>query len=332
MFDLAQLDHPIVQAPMAGGPSTPQLAIAVSQAGGLGFLAAGYKTAADMEAQIAQVRANTDRPFGINVFMIASNRRDVDDLSTYLQEIAPEAERLGVELGEPRWEDDDWEAKMRLLFRERVPVVSFAFGLPGQLVINKLHRAGSAVWVTVGSVAEAKLAAAEGVDALILQGTEAGGHRGGLADEEGIATVELTRLAAACVDLPLIAAGGIADSTSLAAALHAGAAAAQVGTAFMLAPEAGTNLAQRELIATPGETGLTRAFTGRLARGIVNRFQAQHSASAPSAYPQIHHATSPLRAAARAAGDMSAVNLWAGEAHELAQALPAGEIVLAISS
>ena len=332
MFDLAQLEHPIVQAPMAGGPSTPELAIAVSQAGGLGFLAAGYKRAENMRAEIAQVRANTERPFGINVFVIPANAPDHAAVGTYLSELASEAQRLGVELGVPRWEDDDWQAKIELLCTQPPAVVSFAFGLPGQLVINKLHRAGSAVWVTVGNVAEAKLAAAEGVDALILQGTEAGGHRGGLRDDAGIGILALTRLAAASVKLPLIAAGGIADRQTLAAVQRAGAAAAQLGTAFMLAPEAATNLVHRELIAGPAETGLTRAFTGRLARGIVNRFQAEHSATAPSAYPQIHHVTSPLRAAARAAGDPSAFNLWAGQAHQLAQALPSAEIVRAISA
>jgi nitronate monooxygenase len=332
MFEPAQLEHPVVQAPMAGGPSTPELVIAVSQAGGLGFLAAGYKRAEQMRAEIAQVRANTERPFGINLFVIPANEPDQASVKTYLSELAPEAERLGAELGEPRWEDDDWQATIELLCADPLPVVSFAFGLPDRAVIESLHAAGSAVWVTVGNAAEAKLAAGAGVDALILQGTEAGGHRGGFSDDDGIGILALTRLAARAVDLPLIAAGGIADGPSLAAVLWAGAAAAQIGTAFMLAPEAATNPAHRELIAVPGETGLTRAFSGRLARGIVNRFQAEHSATAPSAYPQIHHATSPLRAAARAAGDASAFNLWAGQAHELAQALPAGEIVRAISA
>jgi len=205
--------------------------------------------------------------------------------------------------------------------------------LPDSAAIAALHAAGSAIWVTVGNASEAKLAAGAGVDALILQGTEAGGHRGGLRDDGGIGILALTRLAARAVDLPLIAAGGIADSPSLASVLCAGAAAAQIGTAFMLAPEAGTNPAHRALIAGPAETGLTRAFTGRLARGLINRFQAEHSATAPAdAYPQIHHVTSPLRAAARAVGDASAFNLWAGQAHELAQVLPAGEIVRALSA
>jgi nitronate monooxygenase len=332
MFDLTRLEHPIVQAPMAGGPSTPELAIAVSEAGGLGFLAAGYIRANALSAEIEQLRAETERPFGINLFVIPPNTPDETAVSAYLRELAPEAERLGVELGEPRWEDDDWQAKLELLCADPVPVVSFAFGLPGTVVIEALHAAGSAVWVTVGSAAEAKFAAGTGVDALILQGTEAGGHRGGLTADAGIAALELTRRAAGVTTLPLIAAGGIADGPSLAAVLDAGAAAAQIGTAFMLAPEAATNAAHRELISGPGETGLTRAFTGRLARGIVNRFQTEHSATALSAYPQIHHVTSPLRAAARAAGDASAFNLWAGQAHELAQALPAGEIVRALSA
>jgi nitronate monooxygenase len=332
VFELTALAHPVVQAPMAGGPSTPALAIAVSEAGALGFLAAGYRTADEVRAEMAQVRAGTDRPFGVNLFMIPPNTPDAAAVSTYLRELMPEAERLGVALGKPRWEDDDWQAKIALLCAQPPAVVSFAFGLPDRTTVEALHAAGSAVWVTIGRAQEARLAASAGVDALILQGTEAGGHRGGIdGDDEGIGILALIRQVVQSVKLPLIAAGGIADERQLAAMLQSGATAAQIGTAFMLAPEAGTSPAHRELIAAPGETGMTRAFTGRLARGLINRFQAEHSASAPSAYPQIHHVTSPLRAAARAAGDPSAVNLWAGQAHELAEALPAGEIVRTLS-
>jgi nitronate monooxygenase len=330
VFELSTLSEPIVQAPMAGGPSTPELAIAVCEAGGLGFLAAGYRQADAVREEIEIVRAGTARPFGVNLFVPTPQPANRESLRDYLRELEPEATRQGVELGEPRYDDDDWERKLQLVGDERVAVVSFTFGCPAAGVVERLHKLGIAVWVTVTSVAEAIVAQAAGADALVVQGTEAGGHRGGFADDEhagGSGLLALLRVVARTVSAPLVATGGIADGAAVAAVLCAGAGAAQVGTALMLAPEAGTNQAQRALLTEPIPTQLTRAFTGRLARGLDNRFLAEHSATAPLAYPEIHHATSPLRAAARKRGDADAFNLWAGQAHELAQARPAAEIV-----
>jgi nitronate monooxygenase len=187
------------------------------------------------------------------------------------------------------------------------------------------------VWVTVTNVEEARAAHASGADGLVVQGTEAGGHRGGFladgSDEGGVGLLALLRVTAHATSLPLIATGGIMDGAALAAVLCAGATAAQIGTALMLAPEAATAEAQRAVLAESRPTRVTRAFSGRPARGIVNRFLDEHSDSAPLAYPEIHHVTSPLRAAARKRGDADAFNLWAGQAHELVQARPAEEIV-----
>ena len=169
-----------------------------------------------------------------------------------------------------------------------------------------------------------------GADALVVQGVEAGGHRGGFDDEDGsgeYGLLTLLRLVARAVDLPLVAAGGIVDGPSVAAVLVAGAEAAQLGTAFLCCPEAGTSPAHRQALAAYERTALTRAFSGRRARGLVNRFLAEHTATAPAAYPQVHHLTTPLRAAARKAGDPDAVNLWAGQGHPLVEGLPAGELV-----
>jgi len=332
MFELSALTEPIVQAPLAGGPSTPELAVAVCEAGALGFLAAGYKRADAVREEIAKVRAATDQPFGVNVFVPSSEPVDPGTITDYLDELAAEAERHQVELGEPRHDDDDWEGKLQLVCDERVAVVSFTFGCPDAAVLERLQRCGIAVWITVTDRDEARQAQAAGADALVVQGTEAGGHRGGFADRDdagaaGSGLLALLRVVAHTVPLPLVATGGIADGAAVAAVLCAGASAAQIGTALMLSPEAGTNPAQRVLMDKPHETDLTRAFTGRLARGLRNRFMAEHSASAPVAYPEINHVTSPLRAAARTRGDADAFNLWAGQAHELAQARPAGEIV-----
>ena len=329
-FDPRTLPEPIVQAPLAGGPSTPQLAIAVCEAGGLGFLAAGYKRAEAVAEDIGTVRSGTSKPFGVNLFVPSPAPADRESLRRYLAELAPEAERQGAQLGEPRSDDDDWERKLELVCSERVPVVSFTFGCPEPAVIEQVRAAGAAAWVTVTRGEEAVLAERAGADALVVQGTEAGGHRGGFTDDEdaaGSGLLALLRVVAREASVPLIATGGIADGAGVAAALCAGAVAAQIGTALMLAPEAGTNEAQRALLSQPVPTRLTRAFTGRSARGMVNRFLREHSAAAPIAYPEIHHVTSGLRAAARKRGDADAFNLWAGQAHQLAVERPAGEIV-----
>jgi nitronate monooxygenase len=330
VFDPGDLAEPIVQAPLAGGPSTPALATAVCEAGGLGFLAAGYKTADAVGNEIEAVRAETSRPFGINLFVPPQAGTDSEAVRDYRRRLAAEAERQGAELGEPRSDDDDWERKLELVSQERPAVASFTFGLPEASVIDGLRANGIAVWVTVTNPDEAVLAGEAGADALVVQGVEAGGHRGGFGDdpeESGWGLLALLRVVARRTPLPMIAAGGIADGHAVAAVLCAGASAAQVGTALMLAPEAGTADAHRRALARPGATRLTRAFSGRTARGIVNRFLVEHSDSAPAAYPEVHHITSPLRAAARQRGDPEAINLWAGQAHELAQELPAAEIV-----
>jgi nitronate monooxygenase len=330
VFDPGGLAEPIVQAPLAGGPSTPALAVAVCQAGGLGFLAAGYKTADAVGEEMEVLRGSTSRPFGVNLFVPPRRGVDSSAVRSYRERLAAEAEGQGAELGEPRSDDDDWQRKIELLLAERPAVGSFTFGLPDASVIDALRSNGIAAWITITNADEAVQAREAGADALVVQGVEAGGHRGGFSDDpedSGWGLLALLRVVARRASLPMIAAGGIADGHAVAAALCAGASAAQIGTALMLAPEAGTAEAQRGLLAKPAPTRLTRAFTGRNARGIVNRFLVEHSERAPAAYPEIHHVTSPLRAAARRRGDADAINLWAGQAHELALELPAAEIV-----
>jgi nitronate monooxygenase len=331
---LDRLEHPIVQAPMAGGPSTPALAIAVSEAGGLGFVAAGYLTAEQLRDDIREVREGTSAPFGVNLFVPGGAAVDEAALHAYVDRLRAAAAHYGAEVGEPRFDDDDWDAKLALLREEPVPVVSFTFGCPAPEVLRALEGAGSETWVTVTSPAEARTARDAGAQALVLQGVEAGGHRGTFDDgveSEGLSALALLRLVASEIDLPLVATGGIVDGPTVAAVLAAGAAAAQVGSAFMLTPEAGTNPAQRASLGEDAPTALTRAFSGRLARGMVNRFMVEHEEAAPRAYPHVHYATSPIRAAAREAGDASGFNLWAGQTHRLAQELPAAEVVRTLS-
>jgi nitronate monooxygenase len=331
-MDLAALREPIVQAPLAGGASTPRLAAAVNTAGGLGFLAAGYQSPDAVRADIRTLRSLTGDPFGVNIFAPPPPTPPAGPaaVGAYATGLRAEADHYRVELGEPRHDDDGFQAKLALAAGEHVPVVSFTFGCPQPEVVARLHDAGSDVWVTVTNPHEALEAQAAGADALVVQGFEAGGHRAYFTDEpdaDDLGLLVALRLVAHQVRLPLVAAGGIADGASVAAVLCAGAAAAQIGSALMLAPEAGTSPTYRSALAAPGATRLTRAFSGRQARGIVNRFLREHSTGAPAAYPDVHHLTTPIRAAARAAGDPDGINLWAGQAHALAQAAPAAQIV-----
>jgi nitronate monooxygenase len=325
-FSLKELEHPIVQAPLGGGVSTPALAAAVCEAGGLGFLAAGYLEPEAVRADVDALRDMTRQPFGVNLFAPPQPVPDPRAVERYAHALA---RRHGVPVGTPRHDDDGWEDKLALVAQLRVPVVSFTFGCPDPAAVAGLREAGAAVWVTVTDADEALAAAHAGADALVVQGVEAGGHRATFDDTapNDFGLLAALQLVAAASQLPRVATGGLATGPAIAAVLAAGAAAAQLGTAFMLCPEAATSDAHSRAIAGESETALTRAFTGRTARGIVNRFQREHTPRAPLGYPDVHHVTAPLRKAARERGDADGFHLWAGQAHALAEPLPAGELV-----
>jgi nitronate monooxygenase len=320
-------------APLAGGASTPELTAAVSAAGGLGFMASGYLSPEALEERMARVRELTDAPFGVNLFVPGEPDGVAPGFEDYLREVAPEAGRYGAPVGEARYDDDSYFEKLALVESQRPAAVSFTFGCPEPERIDALKGAGIEVWVTVTSPQEARVAAGAGAEALVLQGAEAGGHRASFvdSDDEPLSTLVLLRLVAGRIRLPLVATGGLSDGPAVAAVLAAGAAAAQLGTAFLRADEAGTEPAYRKALAGSTPTAFTRAFSGRRARGVVNRFMAEHSEGAPAAYPHIHYATSPMRAAARKRGDPDGFNLWAGQAHELAPEGPAAEILRSLS-
>jgi nitronate monooxygenase len=332
-FTLDGLRYPIIQAPMAGGPSTPALAGAVSVAGGLGFVAAGYRSPDQVREDIAAVRALTTEPFGVNLFVPAAASADPAAVTAYADLIAPMADAAGVALGSPRFDDDHYDAKLALVVAERPAVVSVAFGCPSAADVERLHEAGIAIWVTVTDADEAALAVATGADALVAQGAEAGAHRGSFTDhdDEPLPLAELLP-AVLGAGVPVVATGGIMTGADITAVLAAGASAAQLGTAFLLCPEAGTSAVHRRALAVPAPTVLTRAFTGRRARGIVNAWTTMVGGAAPSAYPEIHYVTAPLRAHGRATGDADLVNLWAGTRHEQARPLPAGELVAVLAA
>lgn len=322
---LDALEIPIVLAPLAGGPATIDLAVAVSEAGGLGFLASGYRTATDLREQVSGFRASSARPFGVNLFTPPRSASEPEIWADYVELLRHEADRAGVALGEPRFDDDDWHAKLEALSELKVPVVSFVFGCPAAAVIARLRATGASVWVTITNPEEARLAEDAGADALVVQGYEAGGHRAAFSggNDAPYGLLSLLQLVAAQSRVPIVAAGGLASGRGVAAALAAGAQAAQIGTAFMRCPEAATAAVHRAALATPAPTAITRAFSGKPARGIVNRFMREYDDAAPAAYPEIHHVTAPLRHAARRSDNPDLVNLWAGQTHELATAEPA---------
>jgi nitronate monooxygenase len=327
---LEQVEHPLVLAPLAGGPSTPELTAAAAEAGAFSFLAGGYLSGDQLHEQLARTRALTSRPFGVNLFVPGSPSYS-EVVAEYARRIEPIAQVHGVQLGEARFDDDAWDAKVAILLDDTPAVVSFTFGCPHPSVIARFRDAGAEVWVTVTTPAEGSAAVAAGARGLVAQGSEAGGHRGTWRTDDpdirGIGVLALVQLLRVETAVPIIAAGGIATGGAVAAVLDVGADAAAAGTAFLLCPEAGTSGVHRIALAGDAPTELTRAFTGRMARGIRNRFLDELTVGAPSAYPEIHHLTAPLRRAGRANGDGDVVNLWAGQAYPLARAAPAADVV-----
>ncbi|MEW1719895.1 nitronate monooxygenase [Streptomyces sp. NPDC093109] len=327
--------YPIVQAPMAGGASCPQLAAAVSEAGGLGFLAAGYKTADGMYEEIKQLRGLTSQPFGVNLFMPQPHYADPAAVEVYRNQLAGEATWYETPLGDPEsGRDDAYEAKLAILFDDPVPLVSFTFGCPTRTTLDAFAKAGTYTVVTVTTPEEAQAAQWAGADAVCVQGIEAGGHQGTHRDDPatdgtGIGLLSLVAQVRETVQIPVVAAGGLMRGGQIAAVLAAGADAAQLGTAFLVCPESGANALHKQAMTNPlfVRTELTRAFSGRPARGLVNRFLREHGPYAPAAYPEVHHLTSGLRKAAARVGDAQGMALWAGQGHRMARELPAGELI-----
>lgn len=311
------LSNPVIAAPMAGGATTTAMVIAAARAGSLGLLAAGYKTPEALAAEMVAVQSESI-PFGVNVFAPNPVPISADSYHSYASAMQREADRFGLTLPpEPIEDDDAFAAKIELLLSNPVPVVSFTFGIPDTGVIAALQKAGTTVVQTVTSLPEAELAAAAGVDMLAVQASVAGGHSGTLTPDrlpETVPLVDLITQLTTRVPLPAVAAGGLVTPQEVAAVLRAGATAAAVGTALLRADESGASATHRAALTDPArtETVLTRAFTGRPARGLRNRFIDDFEVSAPLGYPAIHYLTSPLRKAAAAAGEPDLVHLWAG--------------------
>lgn len=331
---------PIIQAPMAG-VSTPALAAAVSNAGGLGSISVGATNAAGAREMIDAVTALTGRAFNVNLFVHAPARRDAAHETAWLDALAPLFAEFGTcpptVMQSPYRsfaEDDDMLAA---LVERAPPVVSFHFGLPDAARIAALKQAGSLLLATVTSLEEARLAKAAGIDAVVAQGYEAGGHRGVFdpdAADDRLGTLALTRLLATKSGLPVIAAGGIMDGQGVRAALDLGAVAAQLGTAFIGCAESAADEAYRAALKSEAadHTTMTRAISGRPARGLRNRFTEWGRSAAPIApdYPIAYDAGKALNAAARARGEAGFGAQWAGQGAPLARFMPAADLIAAL--
>ena len=331
-FDMRVLAVPVIVAPMAGGPSTPELAAAGSNAGGLGFVAAGYLTADALAERIIAARKLTTGPLGVNLFAPQPSAATPDGIEEYAAALAPDAERYGAELGDPVYNDDAWAAKLDVLLDLRPEVASFTFGPPSAQECKRLRDAGITTVGTVTTVEEANAAVDCGVDAVAVQCASAGGHRGTFDPVASPNPQPLSELLAdvmASVSVPVIAAGGLVTADDVNGVIRAGAVAAQLGTAFLLADEAGSSPVHRAALQDPQftETVVTKSFSGRYARGLHNRFIDEHETQAPFGYPEIHYLTGPLRAAAVRARDPHGTNVWAGTGFKSIRAAPVAEIM-----
>jgi nitronate monooxygenase len=328
---------PLIAAPMSGGPTTPAMVSAATQAGGLGLLAAGYKTVDAIEAEIKSVRSE-GIPFGINVFTPNPLPVDPDSYRVYAAIMQREADQFGLSLPrEPIEDTDKFDEKIALLLDDPVPMVSFTFGIPPRGVIAALRQANSVVVQTVTTADEAAQARDAGVDMLAVQAAVAGGHSGTLSPRRPLTPVPLVDLVeqiVATVRLPVLAAGGLATPSAVADVIRAGAAAAVVGTVLLRADESGASATHQAALTDPArtETVLTHAFTGRPARGLRNAFIDAHEAQAPLGYPALHYLTSPLRKAAAAVGKPDYVHLWAGTGYRNATAEPTSDILRRLAS
>ncbi|BBZ23563.1 nitronate monooxygenase [Mycolicibacter hiberniae] len=337
-FSFSELAVPLVGAPMAGGPSTPALAAAVSQAGGLGFVAGGYRTPEQLADDLTEARVATTGPTGVNLFVPQPSAADIVLLDEYAGLLDPLAEHYGVELGQPRFNDDDcWSEKLQVVAELRPTVVSFAFGTPTPDILELLRSQRILTVVTVTSAYEAGVAVGHGAEALVVQGPNAGGHRGTFAPDTLPGTDSLENLLAqighAHPGVPLVAAGGLGTAADVSGVLRRGAVAAQVGTALLLAHEAGTNPTHRAALTNPEfvNTTVTCAFSGRYARSLENDFTRSFEDVAPVGYPEIHHMTSPIRAAAVAMDDPHGTSLWAGTSYRTARAARAADIIAGLA-
>lgn len=335
LAELLRVEYPILQAPMAGGPTTPELVAAVSNAGALGAIGGSYLSGAALREQIHAVRALTDRPFGVNLFAPTGVAATAEQIARAQALVDPYRAELGLAPSpEVALPVDRFAEGLAVVLEERVPVFSFTFGIPPVDDLRRLRESGTVVIGTATTVVEGMQLEAAGVDVIVGQGSEAGGHRGTFAGdfERGlIGTVALVPQLVDSVSVPVVAAGGIMDGRGIAAALALGAVGVQMGTAFLVTRESGAHPKHKAAVLASGEdnTTVTRVFSGKAARALANRFteelRAREDDAAP--YPVQNVLTQDVRRAAARQDRTEFLALWSGQAPRLARPLAAGELV-----
>ena len=330
------IDHPIIQAPMGGGPTTPELVAAVSNAGGLGSLAAAYLKPSEIIDAIQRIRLLTSKPFNVNLFAGGYQTDTNFDAQPMLDVLAEIHAKLGLPAPiRPTVAPDPFPDQFEAVIEARPPIFSFTFGIPDEKSMERLKKHGITTLGTATTVNEAHLLASAGVDAIVAQGSEAGAHRGtftGLFDAAMVPTRQLVRGIAELLAIPVVASGGIMDGREIAETLALGASAAQLGTAFLCCPESGASAAYKQAILATKEdcTVITRAFSGRPARGLINTFIAKlkDRENVILPYPQQNALTRAMRNAAAKQGNAQFLSLWAGTGVSRTRRLPATELMM----
>lgn len=332
---LLDLKLPVIQAPMAGGASTPELVASVSNSGCLGSMAAALLSPEKISAEIALIKTLTSAPFGVNLFVLKEAQVTSELIARDLARLQPFRAELGLPTGTiPHKFSESFEDQLEAVIAARPQVVSFTFGIVSETIVERIHLSGGKVIGTATSVAEAQAWEAKGADMVCAQGAEAGGHRGtfiGTFEQSLIGTLALVPQVVDSVKIPVVAAGGIMDGRGVAAAFMLGASGVQLGTAFLSCPEAGAHRAWKERVMSSRDTDtrLTRTFSGRPARGIVNNFierMREFERDVPT-YPVQNALTSEIRAAATRAGNTAYMSMWAGQAASLSRGLRATDLI-----
>lgn len=315
--------NPIIQAPMAGGITTTELVTAVSNAGSLGMIGAGYMRAEDVKNQIKEVKKQSEAPFGVNFFVPQPFQTDEKAVKKMKKQLQPYYDKFQInsdEVAVPTAEAvyEKYEAQIEAAIQEKVAVCSFTFGVPEQSKVEDLQANGIITIGTATTLEEAKTIEARGMDAVVLQGSEAGGHRGSFieAPSPSIGLMSLLTQTADAISIPVIASGGIMDQRGIEAVLALGASFVQLGTAFLLTEESGAHpLHKKKILETPGEyTVVTNVFSGKKARGIHNKFiDEMELADVSLPYPVLNSLTQPIRKEAKQVNDIEMMSLWAGQ-------------------
>ncbi len=329
------IGNPIIQGPMGGGPSTPELIAAVSHAGGLGSLGAAYQKPNEITETIRQIKSLTNKPFNVNLFCGAWNTDSHSDPQPMLDLLAEIHETLGLAAPIlPQVPPDPFDAQLEAVLDAGAPIFSFTFGIPNPDAMARIKAREVTILGTATTVEEARILTDARVDAIVAQGAQAGAHRGTFAgsfEASMVPTLDLVRGIRSASPLPIIAAGGIMDGRDLAATLQAGASAAALGTAFLACPECGAPAAHKQAVldARKDTTVITRAFSGRPARGLTNPFIAKLAGREEIIlpYPLQNALTRTMRTAAAKLGESGYLSLWAGTGVARARALPAADLV-----